>query len=42
MRGTEYYYPTKVWDGYEVMNKSYAESEVMHLMYDLGNFSTSV
>ncbi|CDW83103.1 permease-like protein [Stylonychia lemnae] len=36
---TEYFYPTQVWDGYSVMNKTYQSNEAMHLMYDLGNYS---
>ena len=42
VQGTEYFYPTKVWDGREIMNKSYSQNEMMHLVYDLGEYSTTM
>eukprot|EP00347_Sterkiella_histriomuscorum_P012753 403367353 len=40
VQGTEYFYPTQVWDGSGTMNKTYSQNQMMELLYDLGDIST--
>ena len=39
VQNVEYYFPTYVWDGRPVMNRSYSQSEILDLLYDLESSS---